>query len=130
MAKKIKIDAQKSPDGLHNPFVFLDSSDLPPASFVENPEMVCPTPKPASKSLGRVVLRRETAHRGGKIVVVVGDFPPEISQGKIDILGRALRKFCSCGGAVKEREIEIQGEQVSKIREFLTREGFRVVGVT
>jgi len=34
--------------------------------------------------LERVVLRRETAHRGGKTVIVVHDFPPQVSNAQIE----------------------------------------------
>jgi translation initiation factor 1 (eIF-1/SUI1) len=79
--------------------------------------------------LGRVVLRRETAHRGGKSVVVIDQFAPSISGKQIQALARKLRNACGCGGTTKERRIELQGNQIGKIREVLEQEGFRVAGV-
>lgn len=79
--------------------------------------------------LGRVVLRRETAHRGGKTVVVIDQFASNISSKQIHALAKKLRSACGCGGTTKERSIEIQGNQVDKIRQLLEQEGFRVAGV-
>ncbi|MFH1067924.1 MAG: translation initiation factor [bacterium] len=132
MSKKsaIKVDTSGSQMGLQNPFAAFDSNVFPEALLpLPAPTAVLPVqPKPSRK--GRVVLRRETAHRGGKTVVVVSAFAPEIHQNEIEKLARELRKHCGCGGAVKEREIEIQGDQPIRVREFLTTAGFQVAGVT
>jgi translation initiation factor 1 len=84
---------------------------------------------PAKIRRGRVVLRRETAHRGGKTVIVVDDFASFIPTSLIEELGRKLRNACGCGGTVRERSIELQGEQAARIRTLLEREGFQVAGV-
>jgi len=78
---------------------------------------------------GRVVLRRETAHRGGKIVTVVDDFATHLPVSFIEALARKLRSACGSGGTTKGRRIEIQGDQVAKLRAALESEGFRVAGV-
>ena len=80
--------------------------------------------------LGRVVLRRETAHRGGKCVIVVDGFDAALDQTFIEALAKRLRAACGCGGAVKERTIELQGDQAVKVRESLMGVGFRVAGVS
>lgn len=77
---------------------------------------------------GRVVLRRETAHRGGKCVVIVDGFDPAFEDVALQALAKRLRLACGCGGAVKGRAIELQGNQPTRIRELLVAEGFRVVG--
>jgi translation initiation factor 1 len=80
--------------------------------------------------MGRVVLRRETAHRGGKMVIVVHDFAPSIPMRVIEELARKLRNACGCGGTTRQREIELQGNQVARIRSLLEEEGFKVAGIT
>ena len=100
----------------HNPFASLSSEGLPPG-----PEL----PKP---KLGRVVLRRETAQRGGKTVIVVDQIPTHLPVARIEELARQLRKACGCGGTVKGRTIEIQGDQPARIRSLLEAEGFQVAG--
>ena len=107
---------------LNNPFADLAVDNLP----LGDPAGAGARSVPAS---GRVVLRRETAHRGGKTVVVIYDFAPSMSRQSIEDLARRLRQACGCGGTARERTIEIQGDQVTKIRALLEKEGFRVAGV-
>ena len=104
---------------MSHPFDSLSSNGLP-----AGPESPVTSPK-----LGRVVLRREKAHRGGKTVVVIYDFAPQITHAKIETVATQLKKACGCGGTVKGREIEIQGDQPARIRALLEAEGFRVAGV-
>lgn len=136
MGKKSKSRIDTSGGSLeslsHNPFAALQAEGLPegeevPSSDEKETTSQSAPSRPSKK--GRVVLRKETAHRGGKTVIVVGDFPPEITVEEMDGLARLIRKRCGCGGGVKEREIEVQGNAVSKIREILSGEGFRVAGV-
>ena len=102
----------------NNPFASFSSEGLPPG----------PNTPARPVKLGRVVLRRETAHLGGKTVIVVHDFAPQISAAKIEELATKLKKACGCGGTVKERQIEVQGNQPAKIRALLETEGFTVAG--
>jgi translation initiation factor 1 len=126
MSKKVKRPLSLDPQPeLNNPFAGLRVDGLPPG-----PE---PSPvKPATRKpgLGRVVLRRETAHRGGKMVIVVHDFAPSIPMPVIEELARKLRNACGCGGTTRQRAIELQGNQVARIRSLLEEEGFKVAGIT
>jgi translation initiation factor 1 len=79
--------------------------------------------------LGRVVLRRETAHRGGKTVVVVDQFATHLPLSVIENVAKKVRVSCGCGGSVKGRTIEIQGDQPTRVRAVLEREGFKVDGI-
>jgi translation initiation factor 1 len=79
--------------------------------------------------LGRVVLRRERAHRGGKTVIVIEDFATHLPISVIEKTAKKIRLACGCGGTVKDRAIEIQGDQPGKIRAILEAEGFLVAGV-
>jgi translation initiation factor 1 len=126
MARKERIKfASEMPVELNNPFADLQIDNLslgeatPPPVAAKAPEA----------KRGRVVLRKETAHRGGKTVIVVHDFAPFISMQLIEDLARKLRSACGCGGTTRERTIEIQGNQAGKIRTLLEEEGFRVAGV-
>jgi translation initiation factor 1 len=127
MARKDKIDVMtENPFELNNPFADLQIDNLP----LGEPKPVSSAPAPEARpALGRVVLRRETAHRGGKIVIVIHDFASFISNESIKDLGRKLRSACGCGGTTRQRTIEIQGNQVDRIRSLLEEEGFRVAGV-
>jgi translation initiation factor 1 len=125
--KKIGVPlSQDHQSGLNNPFAGLRLDGLPPGA--ELPDPVRPvTRKPG---LGRVVLRRETAHRGGKTVIVVYDFATSIPMSMIEELARKLRNACGCGGTTHQRTIELQGNQVTRIRALLEEEGFKVAGIT
>jgi translation initiation factor 1 len=121
-----KLDVSGSIGGLQNPFAALDASGLPEGP--KEPLMAKPEIEKSSKR-GRVVLRRETAHRSGKAVVVVGDMPSHLANDEIAEIARLLRKACGCGGTVRDREIEIQGDQPERVCAFLEDYGFRVAGV-
>lgn len=116
MARKEKIEASLDAE-INNPFADLQIDNLP----LGEADLV--------RAKGRVVLRRETAHRGGKTVIVIHDFAPSIPTASIEALARKLRQACGCGGTARQRTIEIQGNQVQKIRILLEQEGYRVAGV-
>jgi translation initiation factor 1 len=129
MARKPKLDLTPTGAGLHNPFAALESAGLPAGPAVSTPAPARgETPKPSK--FGRVVLRREKAHRGGKTVIVIDDFAPNIGGAYLEALAGKLKSACACGGTVRERTIEIQGDQPGRIRALLEQEGFRVAGVT
>jgi translation initiation factor 1 len=109
-----------------NPLASLNLPNLPPGPTPTPP----PDPsKPAQWKLGRVVLQRETAHRGGKTVIVVKDFATHLPVSVIETVGKKLRNACGCGGTVRDKRIELQGDNVAKIRAVLEAEGFQVGGV-
>ncbi len=129
MAKKQKLDLAPTGAGLNHPFAMLDGAALPPGPPSPAAETVSRDAAPKPSKFGRVVLRREKAHRGGKTVIVIHDFASNISYSYIETLAGRLKAACGCGGTAKERTIEIQGDQPGRIRAFLEQEGFRVAGV-
>jgi translation initiation factor 1 len=120
-SKRISLNPTR--DGLNPAFAALQLDGLPPG-----PE---PQPVVAAQSkvkAGRVVLRREKAHRGGKTVLVVDGFGEQHSEEAIEALGKRLKSGCGCGGTVRGRTLELQGDQPSRVRAFLEAEGFHVAG--
>lgn len=109
--------------GLNPAFSGLDLPDLP-----AGPATAPASPLPVWK-MGRVVLRRETAHRGGRTVIVIHDFATHVPASVIETVAKKVRAACGCGGTIKERTVEIQGGQIAKIRAVLEAEGFQVAGV-
>ena len=93
-----------------------------------------PAPKAAEakKSRGRLILRRETKHRGGKTVVIVAGFAqlPGISDRELEELLQLLKQRLGCGGAVLARELLLQGDRPAQLAALLRDQGFRVDGVT
>jgi translation initiation factor 1 len=127
MAKKPKLDLSPTGAPLHNPFAALAADGLPAGPAAPAPAAPA-LPRPSK--YGRVVLRREKAHRGGKTVIVVHEFAPNIGHAYIEALAGKLKSACACGGTKRERTIEIQGDQPARIRALLEQEGFQVAGVT
>lgn len=130
MAKKPKLDLTPTGAGLANPFSSLDVPGLPAGEIKSAPAALAPKSEPKPSKFGRVVLRREKAHRGGKTVIVIHDFAPNISYQYIETLAARIKSSCGCGGTARERTIEIQGDQPGRIRALLEQEGFKVAGVT
>ena len=126
-SKRIPVNGPQG--GLNAAFAGLQIDGLPPGPAQPDP---CAAPvasaSPSKSKPGRVVLRRETAHRGGKTVLVVDGFAVHHSQDFIESLGKRLRAACGCGGTVRERALEIQGDQPARVRSFLEQEGFQVAG--
>lgn len=76
------------------------------------------------KGDGIVRIQRETKGRKGKGVCVVTGLDMEDTQ--LKLLAAQLKKVCGCGGAVKDGDIEIQGDNRDKIRDFLVKQGHTV----
>lgn len=123
-APRPRIPLSAPQQGLNPAFAGLDSTGLPAGPAKAEPAA---SPKPAR--LGRVVLRREKSGRGGKTVIVIDDFASHLPASLLEDLARRLRAACGCGGTVKERTIEIQGDQPARMRELLEQQGFQVAGV-
>ena len=126
---KKRVDTQ--PDqaplaGLGTAFTGLNVPTTPDAAPADVPAPVAAAP---AWKMGRVVLRRERAHRAGKTVIVVDDFATHLPISVIETTARKVRAACGCGGTVKGRQIEIQGDQPAKVRAALEAEGFTVAGV-
>jgi translation initiation factor 1 len=121
--KKPRIDLSGNQAALQSPFASLALDNLPDGPA----EPILPEAPPAKN--GRVVLRREKSHRGGKTVIVVSDFATHFSSGDIERLAKKARQSCGCGGTVRGREIELQGDNPQLARAFFEKEGFRVAGV-
>lgn len=109
----------------------LDLGSLPPAPVAPSrPEKVPANESKKPGKRGRVVLRRETAHRGGRTVMVIHDFPTSMTKPAMEELAKELRHAIGTGGTVRERTIEMQGDQPAKIRTFLEKLGYQVAGVS
>jgi len=76
------------------------------------------------KGDGIVRIQRETKGRKGKGVCVVTGLDMEDTQ--LKLLAAQLKKVCGCGGSVKNGDIEIQGDNREKIKDFLTKQGHTV----
>lgn len=135
MAKKQKppaIPTSGGPALTHSPFAGLggrSAPDAPAASSDAEPAAEGGSP---SKPRGRLVLRRETKHRGGKAVIVITGFDaiPGFDDRAIAELAKECKQALACGGTTDGGEIVLQGDRAGDVAELLRTKGFRVAGVT
>ncbi len=73
---------------------------------------------------GIVRLHRETKGRGGKAVSIVRGVP--LAGAELKALAKALKQKAGVGGAVKDGNIEIQGDQRALLQPELEKRGFTV----
>lgn len=90
-------------------------------------ECQCPPPEPV-----RIPPDKQTAtiqiesRKNGKRVTVVRGLPAEGND--LPGLLAKLKLQCGAGGTLKDSEIEIQGEQLDRVRQVLSKIGYRVKG--
>jgi len=121
MSAKGRIQVSGPREELQSPFACLSISGLPERELKEE--------KQTATSPGRVVLRKEKSHRGGKPVIVVSGFQAGISGPEIERLASDARKKLGCGGTVRGREMEFQGDNPATVRKVFQADGFRVDGI-
>jgi translation initiation factor 1 len=121
----------------HSPFATLNTRAVVPAATAESAtssaaaDSAAPAAA-AARSRGRLVLRRETKHRGGKAVVIVSGFGAlkDFDERAIAELARECKQTLGCGGTVEGGELVLQGDRAAQVAELLRAKGFRVGGVT
>ena len=144
--EKPRLDvATPAPALKHSPFAALAGADVPApppaaalpagpsvtAAPVVLPPPVAP-PAAVAKPRGRLILRRETKHRGGKAVIIVSGFAQlsGISDRALADLLQELKQRLGCGGTLSARELLLQGDRPAQVAALLREHGFRVDGVT
>lgn len=110
-----------------NAFDGLDAAGLPPGQLQpREPSSVSKKAK-AKKSKGRVEVRREKAGRGGKTVTTLKEFPTHIPLSTLEAMTFDLKKTCACGGTLKGRIIELQGDVCDRVCAELNARGYQAV---
>ena len=125
MSKKYKIGTAGGDELGTNPFAALDRSGLhkgevKPPIFPEQKSV-------KEKSKGRVEVRREKAGRSGKTVTTLKDFPSHIPLGTLEAITFELKKTCACGGTLKGRVVELQGDVCDRASAELKLRGYQTV---
>lgn len=66
---------------------------------------------------------RDNKQRKGKVVTIVENFIGTTDD--LNDLGKLLKTKCGVGGAIKDRQIIIQGDLKEKIKTILEQEGYK-----
>ena len=83
---------------------------------------VCGNNRPSHVGDGIVRISRETKGRGGKAVTVINGLP--VSPAELKAISKTLKQKCGVGGAIKDEQIEIQGDQRAICKSTLEHLGF------
>ena len=83
----------------------------------------CPKPKSAPPGEQTAVLRREKKGRGGKTVTLIQNL--QLTPEDMTALAKQIKQACGAGGAVKDDQIEIQGDHREKIADLLSKLGYK-----
>lgn len=73
---------------------------------------------------GVVRVGRETKGRGGKAVTLVKGIP--LDENALHGLSKQLKTLCGSGGTLKDGVVEIQGDHIEKVMQFMQTQGFTV----
>jgi translation initiation factor 1 len=73
-----------------------------------------------AKSDQRITVTTE-ARRYGKKTTIVSGFDKNVDLKEI---GRKLKEFLACGGTIKDRNIELQGDHQKQVKIVLIKLGF------
>jgi len=88
---------------------------------------VCPPPQPVrippAQQTARIAVEKR---KNGKRVTVVRGLPADGND--LAELLTALKSHCGAGGTLKDDELEIQGEQLDRVRHKLQEIGYKVKG--
>ena len=71
---------------------------------------------------GNVRVRPEKKGRGGKVVTVISGLP--LTGNDLKGYAKKLKKRCGGGGAVKDGNVELQGDHVDVMVEALKKDGY------
>jgi translation initiation factor 1 len=110
-----------------NPFAGLHTAGLPRGRRAGAGPGPAGQATPSKKSMGRVEVRREKTGRGGKTVTTLREFPAHLPLGTLEAMTLDLKKTCACGGTLKGRVIELQGDVRDRACAELDARGFQAV---
>jgi len=129
--KKQRVATDAAPELRTNPFASLEiqgraSQKGRDTRLAGPPQHQRPGEPPGPTIKERLLLRRSTAHRGGKTVLVLEGFSPAWSEAKLETLLHELKTSLGCGGQIESRTLELQGELADRLIPLLESRGFAV----
>ena len=120
---KQRVATEAAPELRTNPFAALEIQGRESESGGTG---VPPVTNRPTATKERLLLRRSTAHRGGKTVLVLAGFSPAWSEAKLEDLLHELKTSLGCGGKVEARTLELQGELADRLIPLLESRDFAV----
>ena len=129
---KQRIATEAAPELRTNPFAQLEIQGRELASPDRDTRPAYPPPSkrpgepPGPTVKEKLLLRRSTAHRGGKTVLVLEGFTPAWSAAKLESLLHELKTSLGCGGKIESRTLELQGELADRLIPLLESRSFTV----
>jgi len=78
---------------------------------------------PPEKQTARLAVEKR---KKGKVVTVIGGLPAD--KNDLPALLSQLKAVCGAGGTVKDDLLEIQGNHLERVRDFLADLGYRMRG--
>ena len=114
MAKQLRVNKKNKSD--RHGFVYSTDPDF---RFDEEKQPASETLLPKQQKLK---VRLDTKHRGGKAVTLVEGFTGK--QEDLEVLGKQLKNYCGTGGAVKDGQVIVQGDQREKVLQWLQKNGY------
>jgi len=135
--KKQRIPVEATPELRTNPFAALDlqGRDLPPGctgvclgaiSVPRSRDSGSPVTNRSTPSKEKLLLRRSTAHRAGKTVLILEGFSPAWSTSQLESLLHELKSTLGCGGKIENRTLELQGELTDRLLPLLEARSFTI----
>ncbi len=73
----------------------------------------------------RIRIHKDRKNRAGKTATLIKGLP--LDEDELVTLCKKLKNKCGVGGAAKDGEIMIQGDQVKKVIDILIKEGYKDV---
>lgn len=122
--KKQRIATDAGPAAFANPFAALEIQGREPRPEDTSFPPVTQNPAPPTKE--RLLLRRSTAHRAGKTVLILEGFTPAFSAKDLADLLHSLKTNLGCGGKIENRALELQGELADRLIPLLVSRGFTI----
>lgn len=129
---KQRIATDAAPEMRTNPFAALEIQGRELSNEGGDTRPACAPPSkrhgepPGPTVKEKLLLRRSTAHRGGKTVLVLEGFSPAWSAAKLEALLHELKTSLGCGGKVEDRALELQGELADRLIPLLESRSFTV----
>jgi translation initiation factor 1 (eIF-1/SUI1) len=132
--KKQRIPVEATPELRTNPFAALEirGRESESGGTGVSPSRMAlraggpPVTNRSTPSKEKLLLRRSTAHRAGKTVLILEGFSPAWSTSQLESLLHEVKSTLGCGGKIEDRHLELQGELTDRLLPLLEAHNFAI----